>query len=153
MGVSRSPVSSPKKVCLHAFALAVLIAAGCSSSPASAPVIRPEASPCATKGATYLEQFAELSGNCGPLQDTTFAIGADGTPSDAASFACTSASSQGCVVTNNGCRSSLQGVNCTVTTKLTFSSDGASGSGTETLACTANGTACVSTYSVTDTRQ
>lgn len=46
--------------------LALLLVVSCGSDSGSSPADQP-ANPCATPGATYLQSFMEVSGDCGPL--------------------------------------------------------------------------------------
>jgi hypothetical protein len=112
----------------------------------------PEANSCATKGATYLVTFTEVSGNCGPVASQIVNVNPDGTITNPNNITCAGSSVQGCTINNNACTYSSQGYNVTFTTSVTFSSDGASASGLESFSISGAGS-CTETYRVSYLRQ
>jgi hypothetical protein len=127
-----------------AFGLLTLIACGGSSNN--------QANPCATKGATYLATFTEVSGTCGPIPSQVVNVNPDGTITDTSNETCASVYQQGCTATRNSCTWSSQGFNFTSTSSVTFASDGASASGIVTLSASGAGS-CAETYNVSYVRQ
>jgi hypothetical protein len=114
---------------------------------ASAPANK--ANPCATPGATYLSHFVELSGGtCGPIPDEIMNINSDGTLPQ--SLSCQTVTQDGCTARNTDCTTNGA---CTVTTDVTFATDGSSASGLETVSCSTASASCTSTYRIGSTRQ
>jgi hypothetical protein len=111
-----------------------------------------QANPCATKGATYLVSYTELSGNCGPIPSSVVNVNPDGTITDPNHITCASSSVQGCTTQNNSCTWSSQGFNFMATTSVTFSADGASASGIATISASGAGS-CTETYNLFYGRQ
>lgn len=127
--------------------LAFCLLAACGSNPA--------ANPCATKGATYLFHFVEdPSGTCGPVPDSIVNVGSDGTIASSSSLTCDKTELDGCTSKKSNCKTTTStGIQCTVNTSSTFSSDGSSVTGLESFTCTSGASVCSSTYSVTASRQ
>jgi hypothetical protein len=118
---------------------------GCGSGSA-------EANPCATPGATYLFHLVEHpGGTCGPVPDEIVNVDSDGTTST--SVSCDDITQDGCTARNTGCMSSMNGVDCSVTTDVTFAKDGSGATGLETATCSNSSASCTSTYDVTATRR
>jgi hypothetical protein len=130
------------------------IVLGCSSKDGGS---TPQANPCATKGASYLLTFTEMSGGtCGPVPNQVLNINSDsdGTNNNGVN-PCASSELTGCTTRDSDCTSNVNGISCTFNTESTFSSDGATLSGMETLSCTygSPSQSCTSTYSITGMRQ
>jgi hypothetical protein len=131
-------------VCLLGMGMTGLACGGSSNSAAN---------PCATKGATYLATFTEVSGNCGPIPSQVVNINPDGTITSSVNETCGSVSQQGCTGNRNDCTWTSQGYNFTSTSSLTFSADGASASGIATVSASGGGLSCVETYKLSYVRQ
>ena len=108
---------------------------------------------CATKGSTYFAHYVEANnGTCGTVPDAIVNIKADGTiPGDPP--VCDSNEQDGCTARNTNCKTSSKGTDCSLTTSVTFDSDGAKAAGLLTLSCTTGNSICASTYQVTMLRQ
>ena len=111
------------------------------------------ANPCATPGASYLASFAEVSGNCGPIPSQVVNINPDGTVSGGTSMNCAGQSQQGCTANLTDCKWSAKGYDFTMTSHVTFASDGSSASGLASFGASGNGVACSETYQLTYARQ
>jgi hypothetical protein len=130
---------------LSLMAIVGLVSVGCGSG-------SNEANPCATPGATYLFHFVEHpGGNCGPVPDEIVNVNSDGTLSS--SVSCENITQDGCTARDTGCMTSSNGIDCSVTTDVTFAKDGSSASGLETAMCSNSAASCTSTYDVTATRR
>jgi hypothetical protein len=132
-------------VCVLGMGMTGFACGGSSSSNA--------ANPCATKGATYLATFTEVSGNCGPVPSQVVNINPDGTITSSVNETCGSVSQQGCTGNRNDCTWSSQGYNFLSTSSVTFSSDGTSASGIATISVSGGGQSCTETYSLSYARQ
>lgn len=138
---------------LKLFAVVALFLA--CGQPKQAPA---KANPCATNSSTYLVRYADKSGgNCGAIPDTILNISANGSIAGDAPK-CDASEQDGCTARSTNCEATKNGVDCTFTASVTFSDDGSSASGLETVSCDASTTsnfvsACLSTYTVTMTRQ
>jgi hypothetical protein len=109
--------------------------------------------PCATKGATYLVHYTELSGNCGPLQDEIYNTPSSGTTNTP--IVCDEVSQDGCTARDTNCRQKLSnGCMVVMTFETTFTQDGSSADGIATINLNCpDGSWCQSTYKYTYTRQ
>jgi hypothetical protein len=125
----------------------LLLCVGCASE---GPLTLNKANPCATPNATYLTHFVEVSGDCGPSSDQLVNIKPDGTLDQ--TFSCLDITKVGCREQNDLCTFTSNGVTCTATTDVTFTSDGKSSSGIESVTCHNAGTICSSTYNVSAER-
>ena len=133
-------------------AVATVVGACGGSSNSNGPTQR-AANPCATRGATYLVTFVQMSGTCGPLASQVINISPSGTVTSAVPITCASGNQSGCMAQENDCTWTANGFSYTATTDTTFAQDGSSATGLESITATGNGTACASTYDVTFTRQ
>ena len=128
------------------FLVVVVALAACGSSSPS------QVNTCVTKGASYLVSFSEQSGGtCGPLTSQVVNVPSDGMIQGGSS--CSSSEATGCMQRNSGCMTSSMGINCDVTTSVTFASDGTTGAGLYTATCSNSSASCTSTYDVTYARQ
>lgn len=137
----------------NVFRLGVALLVGCSSTSASptSPSTN-QANPCATKGATYLFHSVETAGGtCGPVPDQIVNINADGTV-PGPGVTCEAITQTGCTARNTNCTSTTGANPCKSTTDITFTADGTSASGLQTMSCTDATGSCTSTYKVTATR-
>lgn len=131
----------------------LLIAVAACSSSSGAPGTE-EANPCATPGASYLESFVEMAGGtCGPLSNAIVNISSSGTITTETPLTCGSTMQTGCTAQDTDCSFATNGTTCSVTTDVTYASDGSGAMGLETLTCTMGTAGCTSTYQVTATRQ
>jgi hypothetical protein len=115
-----------------------------------------QANPCATPGATYLEHFVQDSlSNCGAIPDEIIKINPDGTINvPAGSHSCIAMTTNGCSAQNSGCAGRVSDLDCTITSYITYASDGSGATGLETAHCEAiSGGSCSAIYLVTVTRQ
>jgi hypothetical protein len=112
-----------------------------------------KANPCATPGATYLESFTTVSGDCGDVPAQIINIGNDGTV-PASGLTCQKLEQDGCRAHDTGCQSTVNGCTGKVTTDVTFADDGATASGllSMTVSCS-DGSTCAGTYEVSAERQ
>lgn len=122
------------------------VAAGCGAPPETT-------NPCATRGASYLESFAEQSGNCGPLPSQVVNIAPDGSvPTGGTNITCESTNQSGCTTQRSNCAWTGSGNSYNATSTLTFTQDGSKASGLFTVSVSGN-SSCMETYAVTWTRQ
>jgi hypothetical protein len=135
--------------------LAVIVAlclCACSGS-GSGSTTRP-ANSCAIRGATYIVTLTELpGGTCGPAAPEVITVNSDGTITDPEPTTCAMWSQTGCTSEETDCTYQVDGYTDTFTRQVTFTTDGASGTGQCTLASSGNGVSCSSTYSMTVARQ
>ncbi len=107
------------------------------------------ANPCATPGATYLQSFELISGNCPELPDVILNITEDGLVPDAVGLECQVRGQNGCRAQNSNCVFTDQGCEYTFTTDVTFAEDGSSAEGLETVTVICDdGSSCAGTYRV-----
>ncbi len=136
-----------------ALTLPAVVACGSTTSSGTSGPQQEMANPCATRGATYLESFVQVSGTCGAIPSEIINISSNGTITTTSAVTCASVSQTGCTAQDSDCTSTANGYSITATTDVTFASDGSSATGLETVSMTGNGTSCTSTYDVTATRQ
>lgn len=128
------------------YLLGMLVLAGCGAPPM-------KANPCATKGATYFNHYVEAdNGTCGAIPDAITNVEQDGTIAGDPPV-CDSSTMDGCTVRNTNCKTTTKGVECSLTSSMTFASDGATANGLATIRCSSSATSCASTYQVTMLRQ
>ncbi len=125
-----------------------LFVLGCGSGSSS-----PQANPCATAGATYLETLTQTSGTCGPIASQVVNVSPDGTLTLPTSISCASTNQTGCTARDSDCAFTSQGFDFTETFSVTFAKDGSSAAGVLSLSGTGMGMSCSSSYKVTFTRQ
>jgi hypothetical protein len=139
---------------MRTFIVISALCMACSSSSTSNPT---SANSCAEKGATYSETFAQYEGTCGDQMTQTVNVSASGVVTLTAfgvEVTCGTSSVDGCTSTETNCSYTAGDNKCTLYTSLTFSSDGASLTGTETLDCTYGpGNTCNASYKMTGTKQ
>ncbi len=113
-----------------------------------------KANPCATPGATYLQQFIERSGNCGPITDRIINISKNNTiaSSSEIDLSCANVEQDGCTARDTDCISSSNGITCSNTFITEFAPDGSVAEGVSTISCKSENFNCVSTYSYNFTR-
>ena len=130
--------------------LALLVVSGCGDEEESGIVVS-GLNPCATRGATYLVHYSEVSGNCGYLPDEILNTSPDGST---VSITCDEVTQTGCTARDTNCRMSSGGCNQTFTFETTFTKDGSSASGIMTISLDcSDGSGCKSTYTYTYDRQ
>jgi len=132
----------------------LLLALACSSGEDDGPGTS-QANPCATPGATYVQSFTTVAGNCGDLPDIIVNIGNEGTVTTDSPIACDKVEQDGCRAHNTGCRSRADnGCNLKSTFETEFEEDGSSASGIMTVVVSCpDGSSCAGTYEYTFTRR
>jgi hypothetical protein len=127
----------------------MVVCAGCSSKSGTT------ANPCATRGATYLATFAEMSGGtCGPVPQQIVNVDSNGQITNGTSITCANDDLNGCTEMKSGCMGTTSnGCSATIQTDVTFASDGSGASGLETIQVTCGASVCSSTYRVSLARQ
>jgi len=135
---------------MRIIAIATCAVSVACSSPAPSGGTTVKANACVTAGASYQVRYAEdPSGTCGPIQSSIAYVQPDGTLTAEAS--CTDRGRyDGCdVYIDSTCV--VKGVTVVTAGKITWSSDGKSGTGKESYSLSGSST-CTSTYTVTATR-
>lgn len=127
----------------------VIALAACSSSTAPSPNAI-QANPCAIPGATYRVSAVAQSGNCGYIPDSIVNIGNNGTVVSNSPIQCQRIEQDGCRARDTNCVQILDnGCKLTATTDMTFSDDGVSASGLESLLLTCpDNSGCYGMYKV-----
>jgi len=112
-----------------------------------------QANPCATPGATYYQHSTELSGNCGSMPDVIVNINQDGTITFPSNISCATQEQNGCTAHDTDCSFGNGDVSCQESFDTTFADDGSSANGLLTLSCDNGSQSCISTYSISMTRE
>jgi hypothetical protein len=147
----------PTQIMARLFAVLACLTVACGGNDSSKQATNPpapKANPCATPGATYLNTYTTVSGDCGDIASDITNIGDDGTVPAAMGVTCKSYEQDGCRAHNTGCSTTQGKCTLTATTDVTFSDDGSTASGlfSAAIVCT-DGSSCSGTYQIMSVRQ